>query len=320
MKLISSRPSSPATRVSLTACAFVLGAAFAAAQTTSPSRDSSAGQSGTRESSRAPASAAATTTPAEITTGAHSGEAKTNPAPISSSAVTDPNTAGAMTGRETSAASGKLGFMDRRFVNKAADSGMSEVALAQLASERATNADVKSFAQQLVQDHTAVNSELTGIASQKSVKLDKEDGKDRFYKRLSNKSGAEFDQEFVAHMVDEHEDAVKLFEKASQDAKDADVRSFAAKHVDHLRTHLQKAQSLRASLVPTGRDSTANTSGYEADPTKVQGGANSQTGKNSNSNSNTDKASGSDRSGTYAEPRPSSSSTEPSSSSTTPKK
>jgi len=164
---------------------------------------------------------------------------------------TSSTTAGAMTGRETS--SNRLSWMDRRFVNKAADDGKAEVQIAQLAAQRATNPEVKSFAQKMVDDHTQVNNELTSLAGQKNVKLDNDDDKDRAYKRLNKKSGADFDQEFVEHMIDEHEKDIKLFEKAAKDAKDSDLRAFASKHLDHLREHLQIAQGLRQSVMPTGR-------------------------------------------------------------------
>lgn len=149
---------------------------------------------------------------------------------------------------------GKLGFMDKRFVTKAADGGQAEVQIAQLAAQQATNPEVKSFAQKLVNDHTAVNQELMSLASSKGVALDKDDGQDRFYKRLSKKTGADFDREFVEHMIDDHEKDIKMFEKASNDAKDSDIRSFASKHVGHLREHLTQAQGLRASVMPTGRE------------------------------------------------------------------
>ena len=153
-----------------------------------------------------------------------------------------------MTGR-----SDKLSWGDRRFVNKAADEGKAELAIAQLAAQRATSSEVKNFAQKLVDDHSKVNSELTSLASQKNVKIDTDDDKDRAYKRLNKKSGAEFDQEFVEHMIDEHEKDIKMFEKAASDAKDPEVRAFASKHVGHFRDHLQTAQGLRQTLLPTGR-------------------------------------------------------------------
>lgn len=156
------------------------------------------------------------------------------------------------TGRDT-LKSDKLAWGDRRFVHKAAEDGKAEVQLAELAAQRASHAEVKAFAQKLVDQHSKVNSELTSIAAQKNVKLDDDDDQDRAYKRLSKKSGHEFDQEFVEHMIDEHEKCIRMFEKASADAKDSDVRAFASKHLDHLRTHLQEAQSLRATVMPTGR-------------------------------------------------------------------
>ena len=147
----------------------------------------------------------------------------------------------------------KLSWGDRRFVHKAADSGQEEIQLAQLAAQRATNPEVRTFAQKLVDDHSKVNSELTGIASQKGLNIEKDDDKTRAYKRLNKKSGAEFDQEFVEHMIDEHEKDVRTFEKAATDAKDPELRSFASKHVSHLRDHLRQAQNLQQSVMPTGR-------------------------------------------------------------------
>jgi putative membrane protein len=191
---------------------------------------------------------------------------------------------GAMTGRD------KLAWGDRRFVTKAADAGTDEVNMAQLAAERASNAEVRDFAQKLVSDHQQVNAELTQIAAQKNVKLDVDTDKDRAYKRLNKKSGSEFEQEFVEHMIDEHEKAIKLFEKASTDAKDPDVRSFAAKHVDHLRDHLRQAQNLRQTVMPTGR---SDDSSGRSTPggTTGSGLGTPSTGKSTTGSSSTDASS-----------------------------
>jgi len=220
--------------------------------------------------------------------------------------------AGAMTGRDTTSgsSSGKLSWGDRRFVTKAADDGKDEVSLAQLAAQRASNTEVKNFAQKLVSDHQSVNSELTQIAGQKNVKIDTDDDKDRMYKRLSKKSGAEFDQEFVEHMIDEHEKDIKLFEKAASDAKDPDVKSFAAKHVDHLREHLQQAQGLRQTLMPTGRmDSSSGRSTSGTSGSSSYGSGSGTSGTSSSGSSNYGSGSSSSSSS------PGSSSSSPSSSS-----
>jgi putative membrane protein len=155
-------------------------------------------------------------------------------------------------------ASTKLDWSDRHFVSKVSDGNQDEIQLAQLAAERASNPDVKSFAQKLVDDHTKMGSELTSLASTKNVKLDTDKSQGRMYKRLSKASGNDFDREFVDHMIDEHEKDIKDFEKRANDAKDPEVKSFAQAQLSTLREHLQMAQNLQSSLMPTGRDSSTS--------------------------------------------------------------
>jgi putative membrane protein len=156
-------------------------------------------------------------------------------------------------GQATVAGDTRLRWGDRRFVNRAADASQSELQLAQLAAERASNPEVRNYAERLVQDHSEVKSELMSLASQKGVNIDEEEVRDRNYRRLSNRTGMDFDREFLEHMIDEHEKDVRMYEKAANDARDPEVRNFAAKHLDHLREHLQMAQNLQRSIIPTGR-------------------------------------------------------------------
>ena len=187
---------------------------------------------------------------------------------------------------------------DRRFITKAAESSMKEVALSQLAEKRATNPAIKNFAQQMVTDHSQLNSDLMQLAQRKGVMLenatlagsstpttmhsdttrsssayttvaaggamtgndmadatratgtrrDSEATTDRHYRSLAKKSGADFDKEYVDLMVDDHESAVKLFEKTAKDAKDPEVRSFASSHLPTLQAHLQHVQGLLKSV------------------------------------------------------------------------
>ena len=262
------------------ACAVLLGtAAFAQSSPSTSSRDTTYPGTST-DSSRRNQSA----------TGSHDATAP------GSQHQTHANTTAS---NDRASSTGKLGFMDRRFVSKAADEGKAEVDLAKLASERATNPEVRNYAQKLVEDHTKVNAELTTLATQKSVKLDTDDDKDRSYKRLSKKSGADFDQEFVEHMIDAHEKDIKMFEKAAKDAKDADIRSFAAKHVDHLREHLRTAEGLRTSTMPTGRTDDAKYDTSGAIPSSE--GTSSNDGLRPTPNNSTSASSGADSNNSSAD-------------------
>jgi putative membrane protein len=71
---------------------------------------------------------------------------------------------------------------------------------------------------------------------------------DRDVRRLSEATGRDFDERFVKLMVKEHEEAVKLFEKAAEDSKDPQIRAFASQHVSSLREHLQESKNLERTV------------------------------------------------------------------------
>ena len=211
---------------------------------------------------------------------------------------------------------------DKEFITKAAKSNLKEQTLAQLASEKAANPQVREYAEELAREHKMMNQELLRVAQSKGVEFEGElahlkqkahgamggmassTGKsdtqshvsggsqnagttrnlpestgagtamsglgssstatagtagtqrqgamammdDRDVRQLQQATGREFDERFVKTMVEEHENAVKLFEKAAKDAKDPEVRSFASQHIGSLREHLQQAQSLQRAV------------------------------------------------------------------------
>lgn len=139
---------------------------------------------------------------------------------------------------------------DRKFIEEAASSGMFEVQVSQLAASKATDANVKSFASMLVDHHTAANNELVKIANAKGVELPAAPKRAlrRDIEKLGKKSGAEFDRDYVREVgLKAHEKDIKLFEKASKDVKDAELKAFVDKTLPTLREHLAAAQKLPQS-------------------------------------------------------------------------
>jgi putative membrane protein len=61
---------------------------------------------------------------------------------------------------------------------------------------------------------------------------------------LAKLQGANFDREFMRHMVTDHEKAVRLFAAQAQDGTDAELKAFAAKTLPTLQEHLRMAQTL----------------------------------------------------------------------------
>ncbi|MGH6928778.1 MAG: DUF4142 domain-containing protein, partial [Dongiaceae bacterium] len=92
---------------------------------------------------------------------------------------------------------------DLEFANKAAAAGKAEVELAKVGTEKATDPDVKTFADRLVQDHTKANDQLTQIMQAKTMEMPAEDSAEAKaeYDRISALSGSEFDREFMMHWV-----------------------------------------------------------------------------------------------------------------------
>src|SRR5665213_1953282 len=60
---------------------------------------------------------------------------------------------------------------DQDFILAAAQGGMTEVKLGELASSNGKRDDVKEFGQMMVKDHSAINDELKALAAQKGVAL-----------------------------------------------------------------------------------------------------------------------------------------------------
>src|ERR1700750_787806 len=65
----------------------------------------------------------------------------------------------------------KVSHDDARFAVSAADGGMAEVQLGQLASEKGGDAGVKDFGAMMVKAHSAANSKLIALAKKKGISL-----------------------------------------------------------------------------------------------------------------------------------------------------
>ena len=152
--------------------------------------------------------------------------------------------------RNTPAQGAKLARGDRRFIEDAANSGMFEVQVAQLAAAKATDPNVRSFASMLVDHHTAANNELVQIANARGVELPAAPKRAlrRDVEKLGKKNGDEFDRDFVRNVgIKAHEKDIKTFQKASKDVKDAQLKAFVDKTLPVLREHLAAAEKLPQS-------------------------------------------------------------------------
>ena len=80
-------------------------------------------------------------------------------------------------GRDTQTAkTGTVTSADTDFVQKAAAAGRKEIEHGKMAASKASNAQVKAYANTLVKDHTAANQQLMAIAKRKNITIDQSMG------------------------------------------------------------------------------------------------------------------------------------------------
>jgi len=147
---------------------------------------------------------------------------------------------------------------DQKFIKEAADGGLAEVELGQLATEKGSSDDVKKFGQRMVDDHGKANDQLKQIASSKGVDLPSEPSpKNKATKdRLSKLSGQQFDKAYMTDMLQDHKKDVAAFQRESTSGRDQDVKSFATQTLPTLQDHLKDAQSIAPKVLQAKRSTT----------------------------------------------------------------
>jgi putative membrane protein len=138
---------------------------------------------------------------------------------------------------------------DSTFYKNAAEGGMSEVELGQLAQEKATNPAVKDFGAMMVKDHSAANMKLKTLAASKQVVLPESPSvmQKASKTKLDMMSGDSFDKSYVKGMIEDHKSDIKEFQKEASEGKDPQARAFAAATLPTLQMHLRKIQSIAAA-------------------------------------------------------------------------
>ena len=134
---------------------------------------------------------------------------------------------------------------DAGFLQKAGAGGLAEVQLSQIAVRQADSPEVKKFAQQMVDAHTASNKELGLIAAKQHQKLPAQmDGDHQKLRgRLEGSSGPEFDRIYLKAMVQDHEKMATLLE-TGKGTGSAEVQKFARNTLPAVQEHLAMAKSL----------------------------------------------------------------------------
>jgi putative membrane protein len=129
----------------------------------------------------------------------------------------------------------------------------------------------------LVNDHTNANNELVQLANSKKIELPAAPprGKRKDIEQLGKLSGNEFDRRFLREVgIKDHEKDIKNFEKASERAKDRDLKAWIDKSLPKLREHLAMAQKLQSGSDASAMGNRGATAPATTGPAGGKAGAN----------------------------------------------
>lgn len=135
----------------------------------------------------------------------------------------------------------KASARDRNFLTQAAQGGMAEVQMAQLALKKTNNPKVREFAQMMVKDHSDLNAQLTPMATQMGVSLPTQmtSADAGALNRLSRQSGSTFDRNYMTTQKNSHTKALALFQDGGAQADNVSLRNFFSQKAETIATHLE---------------------------------------------------------------------------------
>jgi putative membrane protein len=134
------------------------------------------------------------------------------------------------------------------FVKEVAISDMFEIDSSKLAQDKG-NAPEKTFASQMVADHTKTSTELKTLVSSGKVKTELPTALDSSHQskldKLKGESGKDFSSDFDSMQVSAHKDAVSFFERYAKGGDNSDLKDWAGKTLPTLKHHLEMAENLK---------------------------------------------------------------------------
>ena len=136
---------------------------------------------------------------------------------------------------------------DAKFLMEAAEMQMEAISLGKLAQQKGTSSHVKDLGKMMESDHSKSMTELEVLAQSNSIAIPTSATVDSqgAYEKLEDETGNDFGKKYSKMMVEHHEDAIELYEKAASDSENPEIRTWASEQLPGLRTHLEEAKACK---------------------------------------------------------------------------
>lgn len=139
------------------------------------------------------------------------------------------------------------------FVRKATQATNFELESGKLALKRASNADVKSFAQKMIDDHTSAAKKMKEAAAKDNVDtggdpkaMDEKDAKT--LAKLKEVEAKDFDEAYMDAQETAHKKTVDLFEDYASNGDAPNLKLFAAETLPTLKGHGKHADEMEGKV------------------------------------------------------------------------
>ena len=147
----------------------------------------------------------------------------------------------------SSTATARLSADEREWMEDLAHANLGEVEASRLALDKSQNTRVRSFAQQMVDEHQRAYQELQQLAQKKQLTLPSET--DFQHKAIATAlrllSGELFDKQYIRQVgVNDHRRTVDLLQKVQRSAQDPELKAEAAKLLPTVERHLSQAREM----------------------------------------------------------------------------
>ncbi|MDP1801919.1 MAG: DUF4142 domain-containing protein [Bacteroidota bacterium] len=133
---------------------------------------------------------------------------------------------------------------------EAYSANMFEIKASENASLNASTAEVKNVAVMMIETHGKMNVAIEKLAASKSITLpnDLTDDQNREIENLTEKTGINYDKDYISKMKDKHEAALDKLNKISEKSDDSEIKAWAQKTAPEVSAHLEMVKAAEDNL------------------------------------------------------------------------
>ncbi|WP_214228046.1 DUF4142 domain-containing protein [Pedobacter sp. B4-66] len=135
------------------------------------------------------------------------------------------------------------------FIQQIALGGMFEIAIGKLAIDKAQDSDIKSFAEQMIQEYSRINLEISALSATKGLRLPGvlQQKQQRQVQEMNTMKNEYFEKLYLKIVIHELDKYIELF-KSALNSPDGEVSHFAQKFLPVLQMQRQGAYELPGSI------------------------------------------------------------------------